>query len=289
MKFSAYIKITYIIFLCTTLIFSQSFQLKNQPSDNIQFHLNYLHPVYKEINVQYYAENKNLNMISLGMNVPVSEKINLVFNLPVAFMNWEIKYKNQNTSQQNPDRSLSESALGNIYFAFQLAYGRKSPSALNFEIGIYLPTISDDKNLSTNLAMFANYYNIAEYLHNAIAINAFVSKWYIISDVFEWGFEAGPVALFSNTGNSRRELFLHLSSGFNVNINRLYWGFEFLGMMNGSSNFNDISDQFVSSVVFGAGYKFSNIIPNIFYKFDFNSDVTKYQSGLFGIKVITEL
>ncbi|NLT51472.1 MAG: hypothetical protein GXX85_11195 [Ignavibacteria bacterium] len=281
-----------VVFFCSAFIistaYSQTFNLSTQPTDKVQLGLRYLHSYFSD-DISY-ADYSGCGVYSLGINFPVGEKSNLVIDFNMVHFSVDVKPIEYDYYIQEGG-SYSQNALTNIYVGYQFAKSRLVENAVNFEIGVFLPTAAEnDFGALYCGGFYADYYRIAKYIPNTLSINMNLSKWNKVSENFEWGFEVGPTIMFYTKGEGRSsDAFLHYGISPKLIVNNFMVFPEFTGVLILSGQGVDFSDRFMNTIGLGAGYKFGKITPKLFYNIDFNEYKRQMTDGTLGIKLEAEL
>jgi hypothetical protein len=261
--------------------FSQTFMFNSRPGDNLQFNVKYLHPYYEKMGNS--SSSLSSNIFSLGANIPISGKLNLLMDFNLSHFSVERNINNYPNYQYD---DISETALGNIYVGLQIAKSRNNPSAVNMEVGVYIPAASGKNSGVLIYSSVSDYYYAPKYVPNAFSFNFILSKWNTVTENFEWGFEAGPVIMIPTKGEtSETEVFLRYGFGPNFYISDFIFMTEFNGICILTQETEDFTDKFINTLGFGAGYRFGNITPKIFYKIELSNLIKYLSSGALGIKL----
>lgn len=287
MKYSKLIQFAVLFAFLISVSSAQSFMFSTKPSDNTQITAKYLHPFYKDDNFFYGDIKRSATIYSLQIDGPITPALNLI--VLANFTNYSYK-ANYSYMSITREENYSKTAFGNIYLALQFARSRMNSSAVNFEFGVYLPSASEEDYLPLSAGTYADHYYSPKYAPKVFTINLITSKWSNVTELFNWGFEAGPVVMIptnSQSGNS--VIMIRFGIGTSINIQNISVLAEFNGIMQASESAGNFSDRFLNTFGLGAGYRFGQITPQLYYKIDFNDYMKSIQTGVLGIKVNAEL
>ena len=261
-----------MVLISANLIFAQTLNLQDIPSDKIQFKLNYDKPFYND----QHGLSTSTNVLDLDFNLPVSSKLNIIWNIPYVFYNY--KYDNIYSNY-----SYSKNGFGNIFLGAQA----RAYSSLNIKsiitFGIYLPTASED---AAGSGIAAEYYYFSKYLPNSLDLYFNYAYHRINTEGINYGIEAGPNLLIpTKSEGNKTELLLHYGIIGGYCINKFLFSAELLGIMMVSEDIQDAGDRFVHLLDLGAQWEGNRISPKIFYQIYLRQEIRNSVKGVIGIGI----
>ncbi|MDZ7288982.1 MAG: transporter [candidate division KSB1 bacterium] len=248
---------------------AQTFLLQALPEAKATFGLRFMRP-----NFDGDSELSTLSgTYDLFVNVPVSSKLNLVGALPfttVAFGGED-----------------SESGIGDIYVGLQTRNHSSTASRMGLSVGVFLPTASEDKEMTNFFGILANYHELQRSLLNTLTLYGNLAYRSTQPGGALFGLEFGPQLFIptKDTDDRQVELFAHygLAGGFRLS-NVAIFG-EFMGLFIATEDFENFGDRFTHSIAFGAQVTDNAVRPGIFYQIPLDEDFKEFIDGILGIKV----
>jgi len=255
---------------------SQTMYFKNIPSDEAQIGLRFLHP-----NFEFPESQSALSGIfELSLNIPVSEKLNIIGELP--FINCNVKYDH---SYYIDD--FTESGLGNIFIGLQTQPAEMTQSFSILTFGLFLPTVDEKVAL---WGVFSNYYESSKYYPNSLGVYFNYARHKIFDNGINLGLELGPdfrIPTKEKSGDT--ELFLHYGLKAGYSIEQFNMSAEFVGTAIITEDYDNFSDRLMNAISFGAAWKEKLVTPQLFYSVYLKDSMSDIVGGVLGLKVTVSL
>ncbi len=257
---------TALVVLCFSwnISIGQSFNLEPSASDKTLVGLKASFPGFKE---SYYYNVKAMSgTYTLYSAIPISEKWSLYAEIPFIV---------------SKDDYESETGLGNILVTARVALDEKRTSQISF--GAFLPTISDEKYMLSDMGLASNYYRISQVVP-ALTIYGNYSFITAQEKKLILGGEVGPeVMIPKNDGDT--EIIFHMSLVAGWRFDNLSLWAEFNDILIASEPEMDFNDRNINQLVFCGQYNFGMVRPGLCYMLALEDELTAYQKGAIGVKV----
>jgi hypothetical protein len=232
------------------------------------------------------TEHSTLSGIyDFSLNIPVNPTTNINLSLPFIVMNYEYHYHFYDIEFHH---SYEENGIGNLYLGVQInpRDSVKKSSGLIASVGIFLPTISEDKYLLFFQGLYTDLHRMQKYIPNTLTIFGNVSCHKKEPNGFMYGFELEPNMFIPTKGENREgELYLHYGLTGGMQQTNLAITAELLGIVILTEDVDDFSDRFSHALVFGLQWTKGRIKPGIFYKIYMEEAQSEVISGVLGIKL----
>lgn len=257
-----------LLFLLFSSLSAQTTMFHSIPADKSQFGIQYLRPDF-----DFDFDMSTLSGIyDFSLNAPVTSNMNLVISVPYISFSF--------------DRIDDENSIGNIYVGIQnrLRTDDKNNSALS--LGLFIPTIPDDKMLIHMLGMFTNYHSIYKYTPDVLTIFANYAQHRSNANNFLFGFEIGPnICVPTEEDGGDTEIFMHYGFRMGMQSSTLIFFAELIGLAILTEEVDEFDDRFLHTVVFGGQWNDGRLKPGIFYKIYLKDDLQDFVDGVLGIKL----
>ena len=218
-----------------TRVASQNFIFQNQYFDSTQVEFKFMKPIFDNgEGISFFT-----GIYELQISTSISEKWNLVGNLPVAI-----------TKVDFGGFSNSSTDIGNPYIAIQ---------SKNTTLGVFLPLMSDDGGfigIQTNLHDFHKY--------NPDVVTVYANYQSMPSSNSGVGFEVGPRIYIPTEGGGDLEMVLHYGVKFMSDGESLGFSAEYNGWYFATEDFGDFTDRLNHMVSAGIFLNRGNFIPSLF-------------------------
>ncbi len=265
-----------VLFFVSTALSAQTLKLQSIPSDKLQVGFSFEKPFYAS-SINTSALNGNYQ---LSANLPLSDKINLVFNFPYINTNYQVDYGFGKFD-------YNKSGIGNIFIGAQMKAGSQTEVKSFFTFGIFLP--SADEQVSLN-GFLSSYYDFQKYIPNSLGFYFNYAYHKLNAEGFSYGLELGPDLLIPTKGdNTEDEFLMHYGIISGYQINKLALNIEFVGVMMISEKIDNFSDRFVNMLNFGVQWKETAVIPRIYYMIYLRQEMRQMIDGTLGIGVIVPI
>ena len=272
-KFNFNIRLFFaILFFASTALSAQTLKLQSIPTDKLQVGFSFEKPFYAST-----LTTSGLNgNYQLTMNLPLTEKINLVWDIPFINNSYEIDYG-------FGKYSYHKSGIGNIFIGTQMKTGSAFDTKSVFTFGLFLPSANEETAL---FGMLVDYYDIQKYIPNSFGIYFNYAYHKIKDEGFSYGLELGPDLLIPTKGEySEDEFLIHYGIITGYQIQKLELNIEFIGFMMISEHVENFGDRFMNMLDFGVQWKAAYVIPKIFYMIYLKQDMRNMVDGTLGIGV----
>ncbi len=256
----------FVLFLAV-IVSAQSFILQDPPVDKTRFSFQYLRPDFKgDDSLSFFS-----GAYDLTVSIPVGSQLNIVGALPFATLGVEDE---------------TESGIGNIYLGLRHRLKSTAEKGLSLSLGVFLPTMPEDKWSVFLMGVYSNYYEFQKYMPNVLTVYGNVAYHHIKSEGLMLGMEIGPkLAIPTKDSEGDTELFLHygLSAGFRTG--GVAFKAELAGIGIITEEADNFGDRFVHMLAFGVQWVRGSIRPGIFYKIYLKEELRDIVSGVIGIKL----
>lgn len=171
----------------------------------------------------------------------------------------------------------TKSGIGNIY----LGINKLSESGnVNYSLGLYLPTRSDDVPLNPG----SNYcgYEVGDVFANGFLLKGNYLFQKKNSSGLILAFEAGPdIFIRTDEGNVDRVVgFLHCAGKIGYEFNNFTVFGEISNLLNVTSKIDKIKDRFSNSYGLSGSYTFTNFKLGLSYKNSFDEYLNSYDGNI---------
>lgn len=255
------------IFLLSFFVSGQVFLFQDLPTDKTKLGFRYLRPDLEEdVNLSFLS-----GVYDFSASIPVSPKLNVVGSIPFATLSVE--------------GSEGESSIGDIYIGLQQRLNSGPGKFFSVSMGVFLPTMSEDKFGPVLIGIYTNYYEFQKYLPNVLTIYGNLAYHRIKSNDFIFGVEIGPNILIPTKNGGEAEVYVHygLTAGYRFNYVDLKAELVGIGII--TEDVDDFGDRFINDLAFGIQLNRGSFRPGIFYKISLKKDVRDIIRGAFGIKL----
>jgi hypothetical protein len=258
-----------VLGLCVPSLFAQNSIMRQQSGDSPLFGMRYLRPSFN-----WGADMSTFSgTFDLYCDVPVSSKISIVGDFP--FSAFSFKWRD------------SESGVGNVYLGFRNKMGSPERSFSSVELGMWLPTASEDENDLNALSIYGNYHELQRFIPNYVTV-ASKGSYHYRGGQGQGGMisiEAGPELLIPTDDNQDTQLFVFygISGGYYTPDAVFLIGFEGLYLATADTDDWGLEDKWAHYLVLGAHLVDTKVRPGLFYMLPFDKDTEEVIDGTFGI------
>ncbi len=235
-----------------------------------------------------FSEDRNLTFFTSVFNVsarlPMNDRNTMVVEIPYGKYGYE--YKDE---YYGIDYSRKESTIGNVYLGAE--FGQPNDPVFT-EVGVRLPTVSDDKYGAQSVGMLADWDRLDAFVDDivpfTVKVNSLVRResgfvtrvrigpeiWYITNKDSEDRFEM--FLLYSFHGGLETETF-----GMGLGLNGRMW----VTMGEGS----DLAEKTIHQLDFNFFGKIKNIRPGVYMRVPVDDDLEEVLDSVLGIRLDFDL
>ncbi len=275
------------VLLCMEAVpaLAQTFYMNPLPESKPKFSLRFLHPIFKEY---YGPDAKNLSgEYQLAMNIPFSEKFNLVVSMALFRESFEIRFTDE-TGVPLREETVTEHAWGNAYIGLQSRTPLSDNIKSSFAAGFYLPTATEDYKY------YATIYSRVR--TSALELRSYLAKTVVFYTNYAirmespgrvggiFGLEAGP-ELFLPTSGGDPELLAHYGVSAGIKLPYVAAVGELSGLFLITTDVGNFAEQFDNFFAFGAQATDWPVRPGIFYQIPLDDEYRYALKGVLGVKV----
>ncbi|UCH98170.1 MAG: transporter [Candidatus Aminicenantes bacterium] len=255
------------IFLLPFIVSAQWFLLQDSPTDKTKLGFRYLRPDFKgDVSLSFLS-----GVYDLSVSIPTGSRLNIVGVFPFASMGVE--------------GDESESGIGNIYIGLQHRLKSTVEKGISLSLGVFLPTMSEDKLAVCLIGIFTNYYEFQKYMPNVLTIYGNLAYHHIKSEGLMLGLEIGPKLAIPTKNGGDAELYAHYGLSGGYRTGGIAFKAELAGIAVITEEVDDFGDRFIHSLAFGLQWVRGSIRPGIFYKIYLKEEMKDIVSGVLGIKL----
>lgn len=194
-----------ILFIFSLNIYSQTLNLISSPQNKVQVDFSFDKTIYESS-----ALNTSLlsGVYNLGINIPISSKLNILSSLPFARLNYS---RNGN--------ELSENGIGNIFVGLQTNPIKLEGRKTIISFGLFLPTVKEGIEY---VGIFNNFYNFQSFTQNSLGLYVNLMHEKTSDEGFSYSAELGPnISIPTRNSNNSTEVFLHFGINLGYQINKI--------------------------------------------------------------------
>jgi len=256
------------IFLLPLVVSGQMFLLQDLPTDKTKLGFHYLRPDFK------WGTGISLlsGVYDFSLSIPISSKLSFVGSIPFATLgaDWE---------------EDTEGCIGDIYIGIQKRLKSSPDNYFSGSLGIFLPTMPEDKEGPLFVSIYSDYYQLQKYFPQVLTIYGNLAYHHIKENDFIFGGEFGPNVMIPTKGGGDMELYIHyaLTAGYRLNYVDLRVELRGFGII--TEEVDDFGDRFLHDLAFGIHVNRGRIRPGAFYKIYLKESMREYINGVFGLKV----
>ena len=267
MKKQFYITLIGLIVLFPFVTTAQTFLFESVPDDKPRFEWRLMKPFF---------EYEDLSILSgiydFTVSFPLGPRWNIVGSLPFLLF--------------NDDEGEEDSGIGNLYLGVQIHNENDSGSRYYGSVGVFVPTISEDKLWTIGLmGIFTNWYEAHKYVSDVFTFHGNVAYRYSKPNGPIVGVEIGPnVWINTEDVGDDVELFMHygISAGYQFSQFAILTELVGLGML--TEEGEDLGDRFTHTLTVGVNWMSSVIRPGVFYQIYLDKDFRDVIDGVLGVK-----
>ncbi|MDX1699511.1 MAG: hypothetical protein R3250_02780 [Melioribacteraceae bacterium] len=270
------VRLFLIWFILLSTNISQTLNLQSLPSDKSQIGLTF--------DKVFYSNGNNYSLLTgvfqLSTNIPVSDNLNVIANIPFINMSYENDYA-------FGTYEFSENGFGNLFIGLQTNSEFTDNSRTVLSFGIFLPT-SEEK--ISNVGSQVNFYDFQKYIPNSLGLYFNFASQKIFLNGFNFGFEVGPNVIIPTEGEGRdTELFLHYGLNLGYQIVKLAINAEFLGTGIITEKADNFEDRLIHQLNFGAQWIGRIVTPKLYYGIYLKEEFRNVIDGVLGFDISISL
>ena len=176
--------------------------------------------------------------------------------------------------------------ISNLFLGVQLRRDHKANRFSSINLGVYLPTASED----SQQALFNNFFDYAKFIYKSVSFSAGYTTFKYNASGLRIGFELGAYVNIP-TGDGIRDPEVFGKYGFSLLYEaspKVYLQTELLGtaILSEDGGFNDNSFH---SYAFGIGYQWPKISAGLYYRNYFDEFFSDDFDGILGVKLSAKI
>jgi len=256
------------IFLLPFVVSAQSFLLQDVPADETKLGFRYLRPDFKEGDGLTFLSG----VYDFSVSIPVGSKVNIVGSLPFGVIGVE-----------GVD---TESGIGNIYVGLQHRLNSTAEKGLSASLGIFLPTMPEDKFSVFLIGVYSNYFEFQKFFPNTLTVYGNLAYHRIKSNGWMFNLEIGPnIMIATGDNDADTEVLIHYGLSGGYRVHDVAFKAELAGMAILTEDVDEFGDRFAHMLAFGVQWTRGPVRPGIFYKIYLKEELRDVVSGVIGIKL----
>jgi hypothetical protein len=279
----------YCLLLCLSgEVIAVNYCMRPVPETTPQFGIRFMRADYKWDNSPL---SNTSGLYDLYGNVPLRPDLSLIFDLPVARSSFTFPMTDIN-GYPIGDTTITEHSFGNVMIGIQKKRQMQENIATVATACIHFPTAEADKYDPFIVAVSSDPYQLEKVMPRTWILNLNLSLRGEAVDFDQaggyFGLDMGPL-LFIPGGDApssqETELIIRYGLSAGAIIYQFSMGFELLGMMLATEDFDSFGDRFDHFAVVGASLVGTMIRPGIFYQFPLVEEYSNVLCGALGLKL----
>ncbi len=260
------------IFLLSLTVQAQGFEMEGPPSNRTVLGLKFIHPTMADGSLSFAS-----GVWDFSVSVPLGNNSSIVGSLPLVRI--------------SGNELQSESGIGNIYAGFRYRLFSSRMSRMALSVGVYIPTVSEDKLGLALTGLYSYYYKLPKFAVNTFTVSGNLSYYIFSRGGLMFGLEVGPDLLLPSEGGTgqEKETYLHYGLSAGYRIRQFTFKVEYVGIGILTEEFDSFSDRFINALIFGIQWRQRQISPGIFYKIYLRDELNDVVKSVVGISLAISL
>ena len=230
-----------------------------------------------------FEEGDDVSFFTSGLflsgRLAVSDKLNLVADLPFAYYDAEVSSGGGNES---------DATIGNPYLGLEVG---RVDSPIWGELGLRVPLAPSD-NLAVGSGFYSDYDRCEAFMPDILSFVGIANYQYRHDTGFSMRLRGGPLVLVDTDealADSDSEVYAIYSLQGWYDTARMRFGAGFTGRLWASESDLDFKERSVHHLGLAMAGKFRGVEPGLHFRLPLDEDLTDYMNYVFGINVTVPL